>query len=301
MKKFAIFKTGKHTDSNGNTKEWTQADLDFIVKTYDPVKHEAPIVIGHPENNAPAYGWIEKLERVGDILYAYPKQVAKEFVEMVKKGMFKKRSISLYPDGSLRHVGFLGAAPPAVKGLPEVEFKEKEARIYEYEFETEEMIFSDKDSGSWEASSTFFSGDSEIIKKYEEAMTIKNEIIKKNEEQISELMNKIKTLENKLKEIAEEEAKKNFSEKIERLIEEGKILPKMKDNIMNLWRLYHQTYNFSENGNSSFTESLLELLKSYPKIISYEEEAKKTEENASISTSSSSIIANEIRKYMRGK
>ena len=301
MKKFAIFKTGKHTDSNGNTKEWTQADLDFIVKTYDPVKHEAPIVIGHPENNAPAYGWIEKLERVGDILYAYPKQVAKEFVEMVKKGMFKKRSISLYPDGTLRHVGFLGAAPPAVKGLPEVEFKEKEARIYEYEFETEEMIFSDKDSGNWGASSTFFSGDSEIIKKYEEAMTIKNEIIKKNEEQISELMNKIKTLENKLKEIAEEEAKKNFSEKIERLIEEGKILPKMKDNIMNLWRLYHQTYNFSENGNSSFTESLLELLKSYPKIISYEEEAKKTEENASISTSSSSIIANEIRKYMRGK
>ena len=36
---------------------------------------------------------------------------------MVEKGRFNKRSAAFYPDGGLRHVGFLGASPPAVKGL----------------------------------------------------------------------------------------------------------------------------------------------------------------------------------------
>ncbi|MCX8009877.1 MAG: GPO family capsid scaffolding protein, partial [Ignavibacteria bacterium] len=131
---FAIFRTGKHTDSAGNEREWNESDLDKIVEGYNPTKHEAPIVIGHPKTNSPAYGWIEKLKRVGDTLYASAKQLVPEFVEMVKKGLFKKRSISLYPDGTLRHVGFLGATPPAVKGLPDVEF-EDEQNSYNYEFE----------------------------------------------------------------------------------------------------------------------------------------------------------------------
>ncbi|MDP1995112.1 MAG: hypothetical protein Q8K40_07690, partial [Ignavibacteria bacterium] len=36
----------------------------------------------------------------------------------------KKRSVSLNPDNSLRHVGFLGAALPAVKGLADLQFAE---------------------------------------------------------------------------------------------------------------------------------------------------------------------------------
>ena len=39
-------------------------------------------------------------------------------------GLFKKRSASLTPDLKLNHVGFLGAAAPAVKGLKDVEFTE---------------------------------------------------------------------------------------------------------------------------------------------------------------------------------
>lgn len=129
----AIFKIGTHTDSNGVTKEWTEKELDNIVSSYDPQKHEAPVVIGHPKDNAPAYGWIEAVKREGDILYAKMKGLIPEFVDMVKKGMFKKRSISLYPDGALRHIGFLGATPPAVKGLPDFAFGDEGGLTIEFE------------------------------------------------------------------------------------------------------------------------------------------------------------------------
>ena len=129
----AIFRTGTHTDSNGNEKTWTEKELDNIVEKYNPKEHESPVVIGHPGDNAPAYGWIEAVKREGDILYAKMKGLIPEFVEMLKTGMFKKRSISLYPDGTLRHVGFLGAMPPAVKGLPDFAFGDSAGMTIEFE------------------------------------------------------------------------------------------------------------------------------------------------------------------------
>jgi hypothetical protein len=120
---FEIFRSGLHTDSNGNQKEWTEEDLNRIAKTYnDQTAHEAPLVIGHPETNQPAYGWVESLKVEGSKLLAKASQIVPEFVEALKSGLFKKRSISLYPDMLLRHVGFLGAMPPAVKGLADLEF-----------------------------------------------------------------------------------------------------------------------------------------------------------------------------------
>ncbi len=120
----AVFRAGTWTDSAGRTRTWTEQDLERIAASYDPSRHEAPVVVGHPRDNAPAYGWVEALERRGDMLWAKLKDLTSEFVEWLQKRLYKKRSISLYPDGSLRHVGFLGAAPPAVKGLPDPAFRE---------------------------------------------------------------------------------------------------------------------------------------------------------------------------------
>ncbi|MGA9292444.1 MAG: hypothetical protein WBV81_07620, partial [Ignavibacteriaceae bacterium] len=144
MKAFEIFRTGKHTSDKGITNEYTNEDLDKIASNYNPQEHEAPIVIGHPKTNAPAYGWIEKLKRVGDKLIAFPKQLNKEFEELVKSGAFKKRSISITPDFKLNHVGFLGAAAPAVKGLKDVEFSE-EQEFSNFEFDD---ISLEQDNGS---------------------------------------------------------------------------------------------------------------------------------------------------------
>lgn len=124
-----VFRTGTHTDSAGNTKEWEKDDLKKIADSYDPGESEAPIVIGHPTDSSPAYGWIEKVKAEGGILWAKCKDVIPEFSDMVKKGLFKKRSISLYPDLTLRHIGFLGATPPAVKGLADLKFSRNEEAI----------------------------------------------------------------------------------------------------------------------------------------------------------------------------
>lgn len=130
-----VFRAGKHTDSSGNTRTWTTDDLDKIVSSFDPAVHEPPLVIGHPSDNAPAFGWVAGIKRVGDGLYLQYKDVAAEFKDWAAKKLFKKKSIAVYPDGSLRHIGYLGAMPPAIKGLPDFAFNDGDrgaAVTYEY-------------------------------------------------------------------------------------------------------------------------------------------------------------------------
>lgn len=121
-----VFRTGEQTDANGNTKNWTESDLENIVAKYNNQlpedKHDAPVVIGHPVNNSPAYAWVEQLKRAGNTLFAKFTQIEPQFEELIKEGRYKKVSIALYPDMMLRHVGFLGAVPPAVKGLKDAKF-----------------------------------------------------------------------------------------------------------------------------------------------------------------------------------
>lgn len=142
MQLIEIFKAGKRTDANGLEVEITTADLQNAVNAYDVNFHESPAVIGHPKHNAPAYGWVKRLELDGDVLKAEFDQIDPEFAEMVEKGRFKKISSSFYlPDSPnnpcpgnlyLRHVGFLGAMPPAVKGLRNPEFAENEQGVVDF-------------------------------------------------------------------------------------------------------------------------------------------------------------------------
>lgn len=137
-----IFKAGKRPDAHGTVVEITPADLQQVVDAYDVAYHEAPAVIGHPAMEAPAYAWVKGLQLDGDVLKAELDQIHPEFAEMVTDGRFKKVSASFYlansPDnpkqGSLylRHVGFLGAMPPAVKGLRNPEFSESEQGIVDF-------------------------------------------------------------------------------------------------------------------------------------------------------------------------
>ncbi|QSX32464.1 hypothetical protein JYB87_11870 [Shewanella avicenniae] len=139
MKQLHIFKTGRHTAANGQTLDFNEDILQDAAASYDPQLHEAPIVIGHPRDNAPAYGWIKSLSFSDGNISAEPHQVNADFEEMVQKGLFKKISASWYlPDSPnnpkqgtlyLRHVGFLGAQPPAIKGLNAVEFSEADKTI----------------------------------------------------------------------------------------------------------------------------------------------------------------------------
>lgn len=137
-----IFKPGRQTAMSGVTLEFSESDLAASARAYNPAKHEAPIVIGHPRHDAPAYGWVKSLTAGADGLSAEPHQVDTAFAELVAAGRYKKISASFYLPGAsnnpvpgvyyLRHVGFLGAQPPAVKGLKQAEFADAEDGIVEF-------------------------------------------------------------------------------------------------------------------------------------------------------------------------
>ncbi|BDZ02437.1 hypothetical protein MUTS16_35100 [Escherichia coli] len=60
------------------------------MKAYDPSVHEAPLVIGHPRTEDPAWGWVKALSLSGVDLMAEPAQLDPQFAEMVTDGRFKK-------------------------------------------------------------------------------------------------------------------------------------------------------------------------------------------------------------------
>lgn len=129
-----IFRPGRHTAMQGQSLDFGEADLAATAAAYNPALHEAPLVIGHPAADAPAYGWVAGLTAGPGGLFAAPRQLEPAFAEEVRSGRYKKVSASFYaPDSPhnpkpgvyyLRHVGFLGAQPPAVKGLAPVQFAE---------------------------------------------------------------------------------------------------------------------------------------------------------------------------------
>jgi hypothetical protein len=132
MKPFRIFRPGKHTASCGTAIEFTEDDLKRAVAAYNPEIYAAPLVIGHPKQEDRAYGWAESLSYDDGYVVAHPDKVEPAFSEMVEKGAYRNRSAAWYmPDhpnnpspGNLypKHIGFLGAVPPALKGLGDVQF-----------------------------------------------------------------------------------------------------------------------------------------------------------------------------------
>ncbi len=132
MKPFEIFRSGTHVDSRGRSFTFSDADLGAIANQYDPALSHAPIVVGHPKEDAPAYGWVKSIAFRDGKLVVEAEDIEPQFADLVKQGRFRQRSASFFPPEHpnnprpgqyyLRHVGFLGAAAPAVKGLKAVEF-----------------------------------------------------------------------------------------------------------------------------------------------------------------------------------
>ncbi len=138
-----IFRAGRHTDMHGTVVDVSHADLAAIAAAYDPAIGEAPHVIGHPNTNAPAFGWVKKLVARNGVLFASAHgQVDGAFADMIGAGRFKKRSASFFLPQSannpkpgawyLRHVGWLGAAAPAIAGLRDVAFASADDDVVEF-------------------------------------------------------------------------------------------------------------------------------------------------------------------------
>lgn len=142
MPTIEIMRAGTHVSSKGMPITFSADDLNMAAIAYSPERKRAVLTLGHPSDNLPDLGTIDKLSLVGNRLFAHVSKVAAQAVELVRSKRYKYVSASfngpLAPDnpmpGSwyLRHVGMLGAVPPAVKGLAPLEFSMATGRVFNF-------------------------------------------------------------------------------------------------------------------------------------------------------------------------
>ena len=92
---FDIFRAGTRRDNNGREVTISAADVAACAAAYDPAKHEAPIVIGHPKTEDPAYGWIKGLsaDAAGNLAAEFG--VSAERIRQIEVAAFKKLRVAL--------------------------------------------------------------------------------------------------------------------------------------------------------------------------------------------------------------
>lgn len=127
-----VFRPGTFKPMDGAPITYSAADLRAIADAYDPETAPAPVVVGHPETDAPAFGWVDSFEYADDRLFANLHDIEPSFAEAVKAGRYRKVSMSFFSPSQghnpvpgtwyPKHVGFLGAAAPAVSGLRNAAF-----------------------------------------------------------------------------------------------------------------------------------------------------------------------------------
>jgi hypothetical protein len=119
-----IFKTGRHKEGD---KHFTTDDLDAIVATHPHLDFQPALTIGHPDDpGAAAFGYVQRLRRVGEMLVADLTTAHKAVYDAIKTRMYDRVSAELYFNlkragrlfpMALCSVGLLGANVPGVAGL----------------------------------------------------------------------------------------------------------------------------------------------------------------------------------------
>ena len=192
---------------------------------------------------------MEGLKREGLKLLAKFKQVPDEIVSAIKEGRWKKRSVSFYPDGRLRHVGLLGAMPPAVKGLSDISFKDEEEEIIYY-FENnggDEMDEKDKEIQELKTK----------ISEFIEQIKTKDVEFSEKEKQQSE---EIADLKAQLLKVETEKRQAEYNSFCEKLGD--KLLPVDKDLVIGFMDICRNTgsYEFSEGKKENTLEKFKDFL-----------------------------------------
>ncbi|MDP8080240.1 peptidase [Phocoenobacter skyensis] len=343
-----IFRAGTRKDANGNTITISVDDLNTVVKNYNPEFHEAPIVIGHPKTNAPAYGWIKSLFVEGDSLKAETKQVDTEFAELVNAGKYKKISSAFYlpksesnpvPDGFyLRHVGFLGAMPPAVKGLKDpifndncddvVEFSDWEnpslwRSLRDFLIEKFGLDTADKVLPDWQIESM---QEKHLRSKFDDVTDVppifnepenkpetiptdnpqgEPEMSEEDKKKLAELEAENKRLKDERDAQVKAQTEKENTKFAESLVNEGKLIPKLKQQAIDLLNAETGSAEFSE---TDFKSNLKAFLSELPQAVEFSEIATKekagtaqdeTVEYAENTDPASIEVDKNVRAYMK--
>ena len=229
-----IFRPGRHIDDQGIAHHFSEADVDGMAASYNPALREAPLTVGHPKDNLPAYGWVKAVSRnAAGVLAIAPHNVEPQFAEMVAAKRFPKRSASFYPPQApnnptpgkwyLRHVAFLGAQPPAIAGLKDIQFSEDDAGGA--------VSFSESVSAPSTPQEPLSMTEAEI-KAMQEQLAAEKKAREKAEADAAESKKKADTAQAETASFAERaraDRKAGFVSFAETQVEAGRLLPKDKD------------------------------------------------------------------------
>lgn len=144
-----VFKTGKHTASNGTTKTFSVNELETIVnntKQYITDNNYPVINIDHIKAGE-ALGQLEDIRLRDDFLEVKVGYLTPEASNKIKAGKYPNRSVEI-KNNKITGLALLGSANPALKGLGNTDFNfsrntsENENKIYFY---SSEEIIMEKD------------------------------------------------------------------------------------------------------------------------------------------------------------
>lgn len=135
VKTFPVFRPGLFTAMSGQDCHFSDGDVRTMAAVFSPATRPAPLCLGHPTDDRPVYGQVKGLTCKEGKLYATA-EFSEELHGLVRQGCYRYVSASFFSPQEmrnprrgayyLRHVGFLGAVPPAVKGLGPVTFCESD-------------------------------------------------------------------------------------------------------------------------------------------------------------------------------
>lgn len=124
---------GTHTAMNGAKITFTDADVSAHV---DRVRHQLvggympPLVKGHPKHDDPRVGSVVDVKLDAGSAWYKVDHLAPAFAESCKQGEYVYSSPKLNLDGSLRHLGALGAWNPSLVDQPPFAFGEAGAGAF---------------------------------------------------------------------------------------------------------------------------------------------------------------------------
>lgn len=221
--------------------------------------------------------------------------VTKEFAEALKNKNYKNRSIAVRPDGTFRHVAFLGGAAPAVKHLKPFSFAENDEYI---EFSSDisdsdfmdydssdglqafgrmfmdfikgktDTSFSDKDEPQTKDSNMDYKAKFEEEKEKNDKLMSEISDLKKgkadDEKKFSEADAKIKTLETELENGKKAAKEHEYNEFAEKLVKDGNILPAHKASTVAMFRTLdgQEAIDFAEADGKVSKKTPLDVYKS---------------------------------------
>lgn len=308
-----VFRPGTFTPMKGDPITYSAADLKAVADAYDPATAPAPVVIGHPDTDAPAFGWVEGFDydARAERLFATLHEIEPAFAELVKAGRYRKVSMAFFsPDQDHnpvrgtwypKHVGFLGAAAPAVSGLKNASFAGEAGATFTASFgaasqsasifrrfrdwliDREGLETADKVLPGWEidwleeaddprpnfAASEDPADDTSSIPeaKKESAVTQPDPAFAAREADVAAREARLAAREAEI-------AHASHAAFAEQLVQEGRLLPALKDKVTAIFDALpgHAAVAFAEGAEKISTGAALrEVLQALPKVVSFGE------------------------------